>query len=213
MENMKRVFRPHAAGTGQSGRKMSRIKRKTYIISAKFQVRYILYVLLFLYLGAAIAGYTVYYSMWTTLGERLASVYPRGRLMFIFRQSNMTLLFRLILVSPLFVVIGVVLSHRIAGPVYRIGRYVESLMRGDYSRGLTLRKHDEFKPLAEKMTQLCEKMREDDLKRKKRYLEVEHILKENKLNSETVENIRNLLWDEDENDAPGDEKNPPPNNS
>ena len=57
-----------------------KIKRKRYVIAAKFQVRYIIYILLFLYAGAAIAGYTVYYTTWVTLGEKLANVYPRGRL-------------------------------------------------------------------------------------------------------------------------------------
>lgn len=172
---------------------MSKIRRKRYVIAARFQIRYILYILLFLYVGAVIAGYTVYYSTWTTLGEKLAGVYPRGRLIYIFRQSNLTLLIRLIMVSPLFVVIGVILSHRIAGPIYRIGKYVESLMAGDYSHGLTLRKKDEFKVLARKMTHLCVKLREDDLERKKRASELQNLLKEKRVSADVVEEARELL--------------------
>ena len=172
---------------------MSKIRRKKYVIAARFQTRYILYILLFLYVGAAIAGYTVYYSTWTTLGEKLASVYPRGRLVYIFRQSNITLLFRLLLVSPVFVVIGVILSHRIAGPIYRIGKYIESIMSGDYSRGLELRKNDEFKMLAVKMTKLCKKLKEDDLERKKRSIEIQDILKDSRVSSEVMGRVKGLL--------------------
>lgn len=141
------------------------IKRKRYVIAAKFQFRYILYILLFLYVGAAIAGYTVYYTTWVTLGDKLANVYPRGRLIYIFRDANITLLIRLLFISPIFVVIGIILSHRIAGPIYRIGKYVDSLLQGEYTHGLTLRKKDEFKPLAQKMSELCYKLRDDRIKR------------------------------------------------
>ena len=137
------------------------IRRKKYIIAYGFQFKYIGYILLFLYVGALVAGYTVYYTTWVTLGEKLANVYPTGRLLYIFRSANMTLLVRLLLITPLFVVIGVVLSHRIAGPIYRIGLYVEALKKGDYSRALALRKRDEFKPLAQKMSELCYVLREE----------------------------------------------------
>lgn len=172
---------------------MPKIRRKRYVIAARFQVRYILFILVFLYLGAAIAGYTVYYSTWTTLGEKLASVYPRGRLIYIFKQSNITLLIRLLLVSPLFVVIGVMLSHRIAGPIYRIGKYVEALMSGDYSRGLTLRKNDEFKVLARKMTRLCKKLKDADVERERIALELQELLKEKGVRAEVIEEARELL--------------------
>ncbi|MFA6636969.1 MAG: methyl-accepting chemotaxis protein [Candidatus Omnitrophota bacterium] len=172
---------------------MPKVRRKQYVIAARFQIRYILYILLFLYLGALIAGYTVYYSAWTTLGEKLANVYPRGRLMYIFRQSNITLLVRLLLVSPLFIVIGVILSHRIAGPIYRIGKYIESLMMGDFSRGLTLRKNDEFKVLAVKMTHLCKKLRDDDIARKNRSVELQDFLKENRVSAEVMEKTKAIL--------------------
>jgi len=122
-------------------------------------------------------------------------VFPRGRLMFIFRQSNLTLLVRLLLVSPLFIAIGVVLSHRIAGPVYRIGKYVESLMSGDYSHSLVLRKNDEFKSLAVTLSRLCRKLKEDDLVRKQKAIYIQSILKENKISADTVEKVKSLLED------------------
>jgi methyl-accepting chemotaxis protein len=173
----------------------TKIKRKRYVIAARFQLRYIIYILLFLYLGAAIAGYTVYYSTWTILGEKLASVYPRGRLIYIFRQANITLLIRLLLISPIFVFIGIILSHRIAGPIYRIGKYIESLMQGDYARGLTLRKKDEFKILAHKMTQLCYKLREDEEARKKMGDEILYLLKQNNTDPQVLAKIKLILED------------------
>lgn len=175
----------------------TRIRRKKYIIAGRFQLRYVLYILVFLYLGAAIAGYTVYYSTWTTLGESLANVYPQGRLVYILKQANAALLLRLFLISPLFILIGIILSHRIAGPVYRMGKYMESLMLGDYSRGLTLRKNDEFKPLAYKMTHLCYKLREDEETRKKMGGEILHILRQRGTAPEVLSKVKMILEDMD----------------
>ncbi|MDD4957242.1 MAG: hypothetical protein PHH49_05705 [Candidatus Omnitrophica bacterium] len=149
-------------------------KRKKYIILLNFQLKYIIYILLFLYIGAAVAGYTVYYTTWTTLGEKLANVYPRGRLFYIFRDANITLLFRILLITPLFVILGVFISHRIAGPIYRIGKYLDQLIGGDYSRGLVLRRKDELKMLAFKLSKLRDKLLEQ---REKRNRVVEHVAK------------------------------------
>lgn len=139
----------------------TRYKRTQYFVAAKFQIKYILYILLFLYLGAAIAGYTVYYTTWITLGEKLANIYPRSRVISIFHTANMALLLRLLLLTPLFVYIGIRLSHRIAGPIFRIENYIDKLMSGDYSQDLTLRKGDELQSIADKLSKLSQKLRKD----------------------------------------------------
>lgn len=183
-----------------------KVARKRYVIAARFQVRYIIYILLFLYIGAAIAGYTVYYTTWVTLGEKLANVYSRGRLIYIFRQANLTLLIRILLISPIFVVIGIILSHRIAGPIYRIGKYVESLKQGDYTHGLTLRKRDEFKPLAQKMSELCYKLRDDRIKREGLTAEILGELRGQNMDPSLLEKISMQL---EEMEAPTSEPPPP----
>jgi len=135
--------------------------RKQYIILFRFQLKYILYILLFLYIGAAVAGYTVYWTTWVTLGEKLANVYPRGRLMYIFHAANLKLFINIMIITPFFVILGILLSHKIAGPIYSIGRYIDGLKNGDYSRGLTLRKRDELKDLAKKISLLRDRLKEN----------------------------------------------------
>jgi len=142
-----------------------KFRRKRYIVLFGFQLKYILYILLFIYIGAAVAGYTVYWTTWVTLGEKLANVYPTSRLIPIFHDANWTLVFRMLLITPIFVVIGILLSHRIAGPIYRISKYLDDLKAGDYSRDIKLRKKDELKLLAGKLTELCQTLREDKEKK------------------------------------------------
>jgi len=168
-------------------------RRKKYLIAIGFQLKYVAYILVFLYIGALIAGYTVYYTTWVTLGEKLANVYPIGRLMHIFNASNITLLVRLLLITPLFILIGLLLSHRIAGPVYSIGRYIDMLLQGDYSESLTLRKKDELKELADKMNRLRNKLREDVEKRNEVISGLTESLQRQNASPEILEEVKTRL--------------------
>lgn len=168
-------------------------KRKRYLILMKFQMKYILYILLFLYLGALIAGYTVYWTTWVTLGEKLANVYPRGRLIYIFKHANIVLLWRLVLITPLFVFIGIRISHRIAGPIYRIRMYIDSLLRRDYSQGLRLRKKDELKEIAAKLDRLCANLKNDQEKRTNTVNDIIGLLKDKGVEEHILEDIKTKL--------------------
>ena len=152
------------------------VRRKRYFILFRFQLKYILYILSFLYLGALISGYIVYTTAWITLGGKLANVYPSGRLYYIWKSANIKLIWWMLAVSPFFVVLGTFLSHRIAGPIYAIGKYIDALLVGDYSRALILRRHDELKDLAVKMTEVRNKLRDDKEKREKTVSEVEALI-------------------------------------
>ncbi len=169
------------------------IRRKNYLILIRFQIRYIVYILLFMYMGAAIAGYTVYWTTWVTIGEKLASVYPRGRLTYIFHTANVTLLLRMALITPLFILVGTLLSHRIAGPVYAIGRFIDRMKSGDYSGGLTLRKKDQLKGLAIKISGLKDKLKSDSEKRVEISGKIIESLRSTNLPSETLSDIEKKL--------------------
>jgi len=52
-----------------------------------------------------------------------------------------------------------VYSHKVAGPIYRLEQSTELLLNGDMDFIITLRKHDEFKYLADKMNALIDYMR------------------------------------------------------
>ncbi len=169
-----------------------KIKRRQYFIKAKFQIKYIAYILSFLYAGAIIAGYTVYWTIWSILGEKLANVYPQGRLLHIFHQANWTLFLRLLLITPVFVIIGTLLSHRIAGPVFRISRVIDELKQGEFGHVLRLRKHDELKGLAAKVDTLRVKMKENTRERNKLLSEMKEKVEKNGPTPELLENIKKL---------------------
>jgi len=136
-----------------------RFKRKKYFIAPAFQIRYIRVILLIMFGVGAISAYTVYYKSMIVLGEKLANVYPQGRLVAIVRSVNIQILLSLLLITPLVVLIGIFLSHRIAGPIYRIEKTLSAIAEGDIASRITLRKRDELKSLADGINLVIDSLR------------------------------------------------------
>ncbi len=123
-------------------------KRKQYLIAKKFQLKYVGMILLLVSLTAVMCSYVIYYTMMLTMGDKLANVYPQGRLISIVNMVNFRILLSMILVAPLVTIIAIYASHKIAGPIYRIEKFLGSMADGDLSMPLTLRRNDELMSLA-----------------------------------------------------------------
>ena len=123
-------------------------RRTKYFIAAKFQLKYVGMIILLVTLTAIMCSYVIYYTMMLTMGDKLANVYPQGRLISIVNTVNLRILLSMLLVVPVVIVVGIYASHKIAGPIYRIEKFLASMADGDLSKPLTLRKHDELMSLA-----------------------------------------------------------------
>lgn len=141
-------------------------KRKQYIVAPGFQFRYVGLILLLMFLTAALCSYVVYYTSMINLGEKLANVYPQGRLVSIVKIVNFRILVSVLLISPLVAVIGIFLSHRIAGPIYRMEKFLADLAGGNLGSRLTLREKDELTPLANGINFVIDNLREAVTKEK-----------------------------------------------
>ncbi len=133
-------------------------RRRHYLIKKKFQLKYVGVILGVMFLGALISGYTIYYNAWLLLGEKLANVYPQGRLLHIFRSVNIRLALNLFFVSIFCIGIAIFTSHKVAGPIYRMTKFLGNVTSGDYSQRIRLRKHDDLKGLAEAINGLVDKL-------------------------------------------------------
>ena len=136
----------------------TRYKRKQYIVRKEFQLKFIGLILGVVLLSSFIVGYTIYYNSWVMLGGKLANVYPQGRLADIFRTVNIKILINVIFVTMLCMGIGIVTSHKIAGPIFRIKAFVMGLAAGNYSSRIRLRRGDDLQDLAEELNKLAEKL-------------------------------------------------------
>jgi len=124
-------------------------RRRRYLVVPKFQLKFAGLILAFIFGTAIFSAASIYYYMWMTLGDKLAGIYPQGRLVLLLRAANWNLFWRIIVLSPFVAALGIVLSHRIAGPIYRIRFILERVAAGERDLRLQLRKTDELKDVAE----------------------------------------------------------------
>lgn len=139
-------------------------RRTQYLVAKKFQLRYVGLILLLVSLTAILCSYVIYYTMMVTMGDKLANVYPQGRLMSIVSTVNLRILLSLILVAPLVVIVGIMASHKIAGPIYRIEKFLTSMAAGELSQHITLRKNDELVSLANGINTVIDSLKETIVK-------------------------------------------------
>jgi methyl-accepting chemotaxis protein len=107
-------------------------------------------------LTAIMCSYVIYYTMMLTMGDKLANIYPQGRLISIVNMVNFRILLSMLFVAPIVITVGIYASHKIAGPIYRIEKFLGSTADGDLSISLTLRKNDELMSLAAGINRLIE---------------------------------------------------------
>ncbi len=134
-------------------------RRRNLLIKKGLQLRYIGLIFIALILTSMVTGYTVFATGWTLFSQKLASVYPQGRLLHVLRGINMALIRNLILVSPIIFILGLLFSHKIAGPLYRIEKAIDEISKGSIGLKIKLRRGDELKDLAEVVNTLTENLR------------------------------------------------------
>ena len=140
---------------------MKRYRRRTrFFILKGLQARYIGLILAFMFVAVVVTGYTVYVTTWVMLGKKLAAVYPQGLLLDIVKKVNTVLVVRLLLLMPFVVIAGLILSHRVAGPIYHIKKFLGILRNGHYGEKLKLREGDELQDLADDINSFVSVLRE-----------------------------------------------------
>ena len=136
--------------------KKSVFRRKRFLIKRGLQLRYIGMIFALAVLASIVTGYTVFATGWTLLGAKLASVYPQGRLIYVFKAANIALIRNLLLISPLIFILGVLFSHKIAGPVYRIEKSLYEISKGNLALKIKLRSGDELWDMANIINDMTE---------------------------------------------------------
>lgn len=120
-------------------------RRRAYLLDRGFQLKYALL------LAAAGAGLAVVFGLWlwqahvqamqlVPLDAELRAVVARGdrELLYVFAGIA-------VLMAVALGLLGVVVTHRVAGPVYVMSHYMTVLAAGRYPRMRTLRRGDELK--------------------------------------------------------------------
>ena len=134
-------------------------KRRKILIKRAFQLKYVGAILFFVLLITLISTITIYMSIFPYLSEKLANVYPQGRLVMVLRNANMKVLMSTAVVLPIAVWVGIMFSHRIAGPWYRMEVILREIAEGSLTARVNLRKGDELQSLGDAINEVTDNLR------------------------------------------------------
>lgn len=140
----------------------AKFRRKQYFVERGLQLRFARFVILFVFLASLATGLLVFYTSYFMLGEKLADVYPQGRLITIFKTVHIALLIDLVVMIPIIFYGSIVFSHRIAGPLPKIYRTLREIGQGNFDLKLQLRRTDELRELADVINEMTTKLKERD---------------------------------------------------
>jgi methyl-accepting chemotaxis protein len=131
--------------------------RHIRIIDGRFQYGTIAAALTIVLAGVLLfaGGTTLYYLL-----ARAAGSAARPELLLVILPP---LLLNDLVIMLLFIVLGILATHRIAGPVYRIEVDIERVLAGEKGVRVRTRKRDAFPDLAERVNELIERI---DISRK-----------------------------------------------
>lgn len=124
--------------------------RKNYFIDRKFQASFILKFVLIFFAGGVLS---VIITLLTTKST-LTSSFEGSRL--VIEKTSMAILPSVILtnlittavVAVMAVLVTLLISHKIAGPIFRFSKDLEEISHGDLQKKIQLRKGDQFESVA-----------------------------------------------------------------
>jgi len=141
-----------ADGQNKGGAKF---KRRIFLIKRGLQFRYMGVIFTAMLLVAMIVGWTVYFSIWKDLSDPTKK---HEELVEIFLHGNDVLMSRMTVIMVMICFLSVFVSHKIAGPVYRLEESAKIIASGDFSKRIKLRYGDELQDLADAFNTMTESL-------------------------------------------------------
>ena len=136
-------------------------RRKNYYIKKKFQRNFILKFLILVTAGVLISGATVYLmskgALTTTFDNSRLAI--RSTADYILPSVLFSGAAVMVIIGIAAIIMTLFASHKIAGPLYHIGRDIEELTSGNLRVRFILRGGDEIKELAGKLDEMAVSLR------------------------------------------------------
>ena len=143
------------------GRAGNQFKRRNYFIDKRFQSNFIIKFILIFLLGGLAAGCIIYFL--ALQSTTVAFLNSRG-----VARTTADFILPILIQTAVFVVIGggvaavlltLLVSHRISGPLYRFEKVMEALEKGDFTSECYIRRRDQFQGLADAINNMIAKTR------------------------------------------------------
>lgn len=123
--------------------------RKKYIIGEPMQLKYLMVLLLSMLIPLLFVGGCLYFLIFNIMAEQLGiPEYIAYNLFPVIKKIDLILVLGFPPLVILLLLWGVILSHRIAGPIKRLKAELDNIAKsGDYTKRLKVRKYDDLKEL------------------------------------------------------------------
>jgi signal transduction histidine kinase len=135
---------------------MERRRRVHYLVNRHMQLGVTIRFMVVTILFALFIGFEVYISIWPVVSEFV----PKEVMHLVRRQVLVRTLLFLVPIILVIVSFTILISHRVAGPLFRIQRTIDEVVRGEDVQDIKLRKKDELKGLAAKVNELIAVVRD-----------------------------------------------------
>lgn len=122
-------------------------RRRVRLIQPRLQIRLILS-----FLGVSLLALTLQFALFTASLSRLAEALPNDGdilLEHVVEQMLVVLAISTLVLLPMTFSVGVLVTFRIAGPLFRLRRYLEEVAAGGRPADCKLRRGDELQDLCE----------------------------------------------------------------
>jgi methyl-accepting chemotaxis protein len=123
-------------------------KRRRYFINPGFQSRFLLIIFGSALLILAVIAGNMYMVIWNSISDGMIAQEAQNADR-VFARSNQIFFLRLTVLVILLGILCVFLSHKIAGPLFRLQTILKKIKKRDISMSVRFRNNDEFKELAE----------------------------------------------------------------
>ncbi len=129
-----------------------RSKRRRYVVDRRFQLKFTAFVVV----SAGIFAVTVMAEYYGYFGRSVSSNLLDPGLLFLFLAANKLLLIKLVLFLGVFLAVSVLLSFRIAGPLFNLQRSFRAVAEGALFHRARFRQKDELHEVAEEFNRMME---------------------------------------------------------
>jgi methyl-accepting chemotaxis protein len=176
--------------------------RKNYLIDKKFQLTFIMKFCAVVILSSIVIGSLIFYLSRnsTTVAIENTRVFAKPTSDFILPQLVIIVIVVASVFSSLLFVMTLFATHRIAGPMYRLRKDIDSLRGGDLTGSFIIRDKDQLKGLAKSLSDMGLVLRQKHSQLKVRTDSLRGFLKEKNycVSLEDKERFSDLLKDIDD---------------
>lgn len=147
---------------------MSANKRSVFLINKNFQLKFV-----GLFFGLSLFSFIIFYFSNLYFFHRFKSMgvdmgLTEGHIFFAFiqqQQNEMTLIFltTVMIASSLMIIGGIWLSHKVAGPLYRLHQELSKMKEQGHLSQVHFRKGDFFPEIPEAFNQVVELSKNEDI--------------------------------------------------